>query len=590
MSSSSNNGTKCYRAWRRSGLWCALAVMIPGLYTALARGQCLEEKLTASDARSFHLFGVSVSVSGDTAVVGAARDTDGCAVGLDCGSAYVFRFNGSSWVEEQKLTASDAMAEDHFGNSVSVSGDTAVIGANGDDCAAGFSCGSAYVFRFNGTSWIEEQKLTAYNAAAQAFVGWSVSVSGDTIVVGALWDECATSPFCGSAYIYRFDGTSWIQEQKLTASDATAGDRFGASVSVSGDTAVVGAAEKYCAAGGSCGTAYVFQFNGTSWDQQQKLTASDAVARDRFGISVSVKGNTALVGALGDDCAGGSGCGAAYVYRFNGNSWVEEQRLIASDATARDQYGSSVSLSTNTAVVGAWWDGCSVDQGRCGSAYVYRFNGTSWVEKQKLTASDGAASDTFGQSVSVSGDMIVVGAGGVNCTPGVNCGAAYMYSCASAPEVVNLDIKPGSCPNMVNPKSRGVVPVAIIGNLDFDVAAIDPDSLTLARADGVGTSVSPLSGRRGRGIVLREVATPFVGEPCTCHEVDRDGIDDLAMKFSTSDMSRAFELNGLPRGTTVELVLQGTLQDGTTFEGVDCIVIPGTERSSIRRYHIRRPK
>ena len=152
-----------------------------------------------------------------------------------------------------------------------------------------------------------------------------------------------------------------------------------------------------------------------------------------------------------------------------------------------------------------------------------------------------------------------------------------------------VDIRPGSCPNMVNPRSRGVVPVAIVGSLDFDVAAIDPDSLTLARVDGVGTSVAPLSGRGGRGIVIKDVATPLVGEPCTCHDVDRDGIDDLAMKFSTLEMSRAFELNGLPRGTSIELMLQGSLQDGTTFEGVDCIVVPGTERNSIRRHHVRRP-
>ena len=301
---------------------CALMAIILGLGATQAFAQCAEEdKLTASDAAARDWFGLSVALSGDTALVGAWLDD--CTAGDDCGSAYVFRFNGFFWVEEQKLTALDAAAGDWFGVSVSVSGDTALVGAFSDDCTSGNDCGSAYIFRFNGTSWVQEHKLTASDAAGGDDFGISVSLSGDTAVVGARLDDCAAGNDCGAAYVFRFNGTDWDQEQKLTASDAAMFDEFGWSVSVSGGTVLVGAQADDCAAGAGCGSAYVFRFNGTSWDQEQKLTAADAGAGDAFGHSVSLSGETAVVGALGE-CAAGRDCGSAYVFRFNGNSWVEE--------------------------------------------------------------------------------------------------------------------------------------------------------------------------------------------------------------------------------------------------------------------------
>ncbi len=360
-----SNGNKCDRVWRYSGLWCALVAMSVIMGAAQAPAQCTEQqKLTASKPDSELRYRISVSVSGDTAVVGAFRD--GC-----CGSAYVFHFDGVSWVEAQRLTASDAAARAFFGYSVSVSGDTAVVGARNADCAAGFRCGSAYVFRFNGTSWVQEQKLTASDAAAQALFGFSVSVSGDTVAVGAEADNCVAGFACGSAYVFRFDGVSWVEEQKLTASDAAQLDQFGFSVSVSGETAVIGALLDACDTGTRCGSAYVFRFNGTSWVEEQKLTASDVAAGDGFGGSVSLIGNTVVVGASGNDCSAGDNCGSAYVFRFNGSSWDEEQKLTASDVAAGDRFGFPVSLSGDTVVIGAYRDSCAPG-GDCRAAYVFR--------------------------------------------------------------------------------------------------------------------------------------------------------------------------------------------------------------------------
>ncbi len=308
MYSQRSDGRKACRVRLHFGRICALAAMILSLGVAPALAQSIEaHTLAASDAAATDLFGSSISVSGNTTLVGARQDA--CAAGLHCGAAYVYRFNGIAWVQDQKLTASDADAEDIFGSALSVSGDTAVVGALQDDCAAGDDCGSAYVFRFNGTSWVEAQKLTASDAASGDRFGGFLSVSGDTAVVSAFLDDCAAGIDCGSAYVFRFNGTSWIEEQKLTASDADAEDIFGSALSVSGATAVVGAISVDCTAGDDCGAAYVFHFNGSSWVQAPKLTASDAAASDLFGISVSVSGETAVVGAIFADCKAGNDCG-----------------------------------------------------------------------------------------------------------------------------------------------------------------------------------------------------------------------------------------------------------------------------------------
>jgi hypothetical protein len=248
-------------------------------------------------------------------MVGAAHDDDD---GANSGSAYVFRWNGSSWVEEQKLLASDAAAGDMFGYRVSVSGDVALVGAKDDD-DDGYASGSAYVFRWNGSSWVEEQKLLASDAAEADQFSESVSISGDVAMVGAAVamvgaahddDDGANS---GSAYVFRWNGSSWVEEQKLLASDGAADDRFGGSVSVSGDVALIGAS--FNATGGSTGLAYVFRWNGSSWVEEQKLLASDGAAGDYFGFEVSISGDVALLGARWDD-DNGNDSGSAYVYEL----------------------------------------------------------------------------------------------------------------------------------------------------------------------------------------------------------------------------------------------------------------------------------
>ena len=263
-----------------------------------------------------------------------------------------------------KFRASDGADDDYFGYAVAIDGNTAVIGANYDD-DKGSDSGSAYIFRYDGSSWVQEAKLLASDGAAYDYFGYSVAIDGNTVVIGAYYDDDKGSN-SGSAYIFRYDGSSWVQEAKLVAPDGAASDYFGWSVAINGNAALVGAFwddDK----GYNSGSAYIFQFNGSNWVQQAKLLASDGAYQNYFGCSVAIDGNTALVGAHNDD--NGSSSGSAYVFRFNGSTWVQQAKLLAPDGAAYDYFGCSVAIDGDTALVGASYDD---DKGsNSGSAYVF---------------------------------------------------------------------------------------------------------------------------------------------------------------------------------------------------------------------------
>jgi hypothetical protein len=276
----------------------------------------------------------------------------------------------------QKLLAGDGLTNDNFGGNVAMSGGTAVIGAHGDNDKGSMS-GAAYVFvhAADGT-WSQQAKLTASDGAAMDYFGGSVAVSGDTAVIGADGDD-DNGDWSGSAYVFAraADGT-WSQQAKLTAADGAADDSFGTSVSVSGGTAVIGADEDDDK-GDWSGSAYVFvQAADGTWSQQAKLTAADGAAWDEFGGSVAADGDTAVIGAYGDDDKGNS-AGSAYVFvRAADGAWTQQSKLLAADGEVGDHFGggvavfgTSVAVDGDTAVIGAYGDddkGNSAD-----SAYVF---------------------------------------------------------------------------------------------------------------------------------------------------------------------------------------------------------------------------
>jgi hypothetical protein len=317
-------------------------------------------------------------------------------------------YNRADWNEMQKLLAMDGEAEDLFGYSVSMDGNTAIIGARQDD-DEGSTSGSAYVFTYNENTWTQQMKLFASDEEAGDNFGYSVSLNGDTAIISAIGDD----NYKGSAYVFTRLGTIWTQQAKLIASDGAPMDYFGKSVSINGDTALIGAAydDNYK------GSAYVFTRSGTTWTQQAKLVASDGNVEDYFGRSVSIYGDNALIGAQGHD----NSKGAAYVFTRSGTTWTQKAKLLASDGEEIDCFGCSVSLNGDTALIGAPGDDIK------GSAYVFTFAGSTWTQQAKLVASDGSSLDGFGNCVSVYGDIALIGATGCD-DKGEDSGSAYIFT------------------------------------------------------------------------------------------------------------------------------------------------------------------
>jgi hypothetical protein len=377
-----------------------------------------QAKLTPGDGGEFDLFGLSIAVSGNTALIGSSRNDE---LGSDAGAAYVFVRSGTSWIQQAKLLAPDAAANDNFGTAVAIAGDTAVVTATGNDGVSS-DTGAAYVFLRTGTAWALQAALTAEDAIANDQIGVSVALAGDTVVVGST-NTGDSGERSGSAYVFVRTGAAWSQQAKLLASDGVERDQFGISVAASGNTAVVGAFGDDDN-GRSAGSAYVFTRTGTTWIQQAKLLASDGVEIDELGISVALQGDTALIGAVFND-ARASDSGAAYVFTRTGTTWTQQAKLSPEDGAESDNFGNSVALQGDVAIIGSPNDG---DLGAAsGSAYVFTRAGTTWTQQAKLLASDGEPVDFAGVWVALSDDTVVVGALGDDDIAS-SAGAAYIHS------------------------------------------------------------------------------------------------------------------------------------------------------------------
>ncbi|HEX5219685.1 MAG TPA: hypothetical protein VFZ59_08970 [Verrucomicrobiae bacterium] len=474
--------------------------------------------LKASNTGAGDGFGSSVALSGDTFVIGAPQE-DSNATGVNgnqsdnsvggAGAAYVFIRDGVNWRQQAYLKAANAVGVcttggcsgcscypgDFFGTSVAISGDIIVVGAPFDDSNAkgvngdaadnsARDSGAAYVFVRNGTNWTHEAYLKASNAEGAPNVnvvgdvfGYSVAVSGETIVVGApLEDSNATgvngnqtnnsATDSGAAYVFMRNGTNWEQQAYLKASNTGNDDGFGGRVAISANTIIVGARGEE----GGQGAAYVFVRTGTNWTQQKLLKASNPDSQDFFGSSVAISVDTVVVGAPSEDSnatgVNGNGsdnsatnAGAAYIFVRNGTNWTQEAYLKASNAEGSpppgigNNFGSSVAVSGDMVAVGAPFEdsnatGINGNQSNnsalySGAAYVFVRNGASWSQHAYVKASNTGVIDSFGTSVAASGDTVLVGAnfeesnatgvnGDQNNNSAINSGAAYVFELSDA--------------------------------------------------------------------------------------------------------------------------------------------------------------
>lgn len=490
--------------------------------------------LKASNTEAYDQFGYSVAISGDTMVIGAtgessnARGVNGNQANNSAnssGAAYVFVRSGTNWVQQAYLKASNTTlgltGPQNFGSAVAISRDIIVVGAIGESSrAAGVNgnqndtsapaAGAAYVFARTGTNWVQQSYLKASNpeggSAANIYgaqFGFTVAVSGETVVVGAPYESSNATgvngtqtdtsvSHSGAAYVFVRNGANWSQQAYLKASNPNAEDEFGTSVTVSGDTVVVGAPGEGSSATGlngdqsdnstrSAGAAYVFVRNGTNWSQQAYCKASNS-GPDSFGNGVSVSGDTLVVGAQfeassasgvnGDQSGNGAlGAGAAYIFVRLGTNWSQQAYLKASNPDAFDYFGSSVAVSGDTVIVAATKErsiatGINGDESdnslmQSGAAYIFVRLGTNWSQQAYLKASNNHGfqfsppdwyGPDFGGSVAVSGGFALVGASGENSNArgvngnqkndlAINSGAAYLFT-GLGPIIPRLDLVP----------------------------------------------------------------------------------------------------------------------------------------------------
>ena len=344
-------------------------------------------------------------------VVGCADDDDW---GNQSGSAYVYIKNGT-WREQARVIADDGATSNHFGFSVAATENLIVAGAPRANGRTN-SDGAAYVFTWNGTEAVQQAKLAGLDTAPADRFGHSLAVSNNRVVVGA---PMHGTNDLGAAYIFARNGSSWVQEAKLVGSQAGSNAHFGTAVSLDGNTLVIGAPDE---APSTAGAAYVFTWNGSQWLQQARLIAADASSGDHFGTSVSISGDTIVIGAeLAEALGNPPSSGAAYVFARSGSLWNQQAKLTPGNPTANGNFGKSVSFGAEGLVVGA--EGDSQFGANAGAAYVFGRNGTNWFQRKKLTASDAAAGQKVGTAVAISGQTIVVGAPNRD----VNRGGAYVW-------------------------------------------------------------------------------------------------------------------------------------------------------------------
>lgn len=441
------------------------------------------QRLVASDGAAFDSFGCSVAVYGDLAVIGA--ETDDVGANANQGSAYIFVQPGTTWSEQSRLTASAGSANDLFGGSVGVSGELVVVGARGDDVGAAANEGSAFIFVRSGSTWSQQAMLNAGDGNANDFFGDSVAISGDTVAVGAFNDDIGTNSIQGTVTVFVRSGSSWIQQASLLDVNGAAGDMFGKAVSLSGDTLVVGASSDDMQNHEDNGSVSIFVRSGATWLHQAKFFYRQTGAA--FGACVAVSGDKVLVSAP----AGDSTKGFAVGYRRVGSTWNAPHLFFGEEGTdSSDQFGASVAVGNQLVAIGVThddefgqadggsvyifekspgeispfsWDDYSVglitpndaaagdnfgfrvsiSEGTVlastanksvggapqrGAAYVFERGANGWEQRgPALLASDGAATDNFGISTALRGDVAVIGAYGKDTGGVLNHGAAYVF-------------------------------------------------------------------------------------------------------------------------------------------------------------------
>jgi hypothetical protein len=360
----------------------------------------------ASDVGILSYYGYAVDLSGDYAVIGAPIDSLG--MGESRGSAWIFKKMGSDWVEFQKLVASDGDDMDLFGGAVAIDGNYAVIGALGDDNGSSIDEGSAYVFHFDGTSWIQQVKLTAADAVAIMKFGISVSIDSHRIVIGAPLADVDGDPH-GAAYVFERSGSTWTQQEKLTASDGASGNEFGYDVSLFNDRILVGAPYADLAGPVQSGAGYIFHYSGGLWNEEQKVFPPGPENGEQFGFSVVIRDDLCAIGSPQRDVFGNSDKGAVCVFERTGTVWQRTDHLLNTVGMTAGQMGVSIDMTDKHILAGSPFT--DVNGGFNQGVGIFWVNlGGLWKRMTPdLTDSGGEAGFEFGLGVALQDNQFLVG-------------------------------------------------------------------------------------------------------------------------------------------------------------------------------------
>jgi hypothetical protein len=464
-------------AWQFRIARCALGIALGSLLAVQTAGAFTNLTYMGSASPTGYIsqpgsgYG-TIAMSGDTLVVGVPGESGG-ASGVNggapdnqrpgSGAAFVFVRDGTNWVEQAYLKASNPDTNDFFGYSVAISGDTIVVGAIREDSnATGVNgnqannaaqdSGAAYVFVRSGTNWSQQAYLKASNPDPFDLFGIAVGISGDTIVVGAQGESSNATgvngnqsnndaPNSGAAYVFVRSGTTWSQQAYLKASNTRLGHVFGSAVGIASNTIVVGASRETSNATGvngndanntlfQAGAAFVFTRTGTTWSQQAYLKASNTDAADQFGTAVAIAGDTVVIGAPGEasNATGVNGnqadnsaqdAGAAYVFLRTGTTWSQQAYLKASNTEGADEFGGAVAIHGDLIVVGAPGEdsettgvnGNQADNSRssAGAAYVFSRSGDTWSQSYYLKSEFAYSFARFGSRLAISDDWVATG-------------------------------------------------------------------------------------------------------------------------------------------------------------------------------------
>ena len=384
------------------------------------RAQTQETEVLAFDAGFGDLFGYSVAIDGNYAVVGAPLN--GGFWSDNAGAAYVFQLIDDNWTYVKKLVPPNAgELGDQFGISVDISGNHIIVGAHQTDYHTKSNSGAAYIYSGSGTNWSLQATLFPQYAHPGDKFGASVGISEHWAIVGAPFHDGEGSS-SGAAYVFhRGSYYGWVQKAKIVGSDTEADDVFGSAVAIDGETAVVGAPGNIGADHRHSGAVYIFRPDHYyNWNQVQRLTNSNPQWFDDFGASVDIEADYIIVGAPFRNDKRGS----AYIFYDNGSFWMEQDEIEASDAETFDKFGNDVGITNGYAVVGMMLDD---DLGtESGSMYLYEQSGTDWNEVGKFLASDGTQGDKFGTAVDIDGMYAISGAP-YHTETELSQGSAYLF-------------------------------------------------------------------------------------------------------------------------------------------------------------------